>query len=415
MATNLFGDIETTIEKDGSLPEDFLSQNWGAEGITKTPDDETPIKPAPASKEVKPVKKELPKKQEDDEEEKERKKLEEKSKEDAIKGFFGEEDQKTTTSEDDDDESKDDNTTEDDEDGENQFAYLSKQLYKTGIFQPDIDDDGNEIQQVASNPEEFKTLFENQSNIKANQFLDDVLSRFGEDRRKLFEAVFLNGVDPEKYFTVSQSIERLEGISLDEEKNQERVVREFMKRSGFSEDKINERVQRLKDISELKSHSEDYLPLLIQQDRNSQEKLSQDKAKELENEKRRDGFYKQSVQKILLDKLKTKEFDGISLNEKTANATFQWLIDKPYTDSKGKKLSELDVWLLNLDRPENHHLKVKLALLAQNNLDLSKVQQKALTKETGALFQKFASKSVKKSNPKVNSDQGDNSWADVLK
>jgi len=119
------------------------------------------------------------------------------------------------------------------------------------------------------------------------------------------------------------------------------------------------------------------------------------KAAEIEGEKQKDIQYKNSLVKILSEKIQAKEFDGIPVSEQTAQKAFDFLYNKKWQGKDGKKFTDFDKFVLELNKPENHALKIKAGLLFQNNLDLSKVQKKAVSKESSELFSEFATKKTK--------------------
>jgi hypothetical protein len=299
-----------------------------------------------------------------------------------------------------DEESKDEDVDDDPEKkdtvDQNQFEILSNELYKLGIFVPDVDaETGEETLHSAKSGEEFKKLFEYQKQVSMYAAIDAHLSRFGEDRLELFDAIFNKGVDPKEYLPIYNEIQNFEELSLDTESNQEKVVREAYKRNGLSEDKISTRIQRLKDMSELQSEAEDVKTMLIEQDKKSLKDQEDKKAAQLEFEKNKDAQYKTSLVKILNEKVKTKDFDGIPVTEQIAQKTYDFLYNKKWQGGDGKKFTDFDKFILELNKPENHSLKVKVGLLAQNEFDLTKVQKKAISKESSELFKEFAQKKTK--------------------
>lgn len=339
-------------------------------------------------------------------EEKEEKKEEEKklSEREMTKSLFGEEEEDEKDEENENNE-KDKDGEEEEEEGEekrelNQFEALSKELYSLGIFSPDLNDDGEEVEHYADNPENFKRLFEYQKRAGMFAMLENHLSRFGQDRMDLFDAIFNKGVDPKEYLPIYNRIGDFENVSLDTEAAQEMIVREAYKRNGLSEDRIASKIQRLKDISELQSEAEDMKTLIVDQDKKALKKQEEDKKLELENESNRDKEYKASLVKILTEKLKQKEFDGIPISEKNAQKTFDYLYTKKWQSKDGKKLTDFEKFLQDLERPENHSLKVKIGLLALQNFDLSSVQKKAVSKESSELFKSLTTKKVKQTAKK---------------
>lgn len=294
-----------------------------------------------------------------------------------------------------DDENKDEDPKEDEEVDDNQFVTLSKELYKIGVFTPDVDEEGEEILHTAKTPEEFKKLFEYQKEGGMYAMLDAHLSKFGADRLQLFDAIFNKGVDPKEYIPVYNQIANFEALTTDTEANQEKIVREFLKRSGLPEDKIPTRIQRLKDIAELQAEAEEALPIIIAQDKKALKDQEDSKAAANQAKEAKDKQYKSSIAKILTEKIAEKEFDGIPVNQQSAQKAFDFLYNKKWVGKDGEKFTDFDKFILELNNPENHALKVKVGLLAQQNFDLSKVQKKAISKESSELFKEFTTKKTK--------------------
>lgn len=352
--------------------------------------------------EVDPVKKQVPKKEDKKEDKKQqvqkqqvkKEKTDEEEEEeiaDPTEALFGKGEEgdgkEKEEDEEEGEEKEEDKSKEDEEEDLNQFESLSKELYRAGVFVPDIDENGEEIEHVADNPEAFKKLFDYQKRAGMMAMLENHLSRFGQDRLELFEAIFNKGVDPKQYIPVYNNIADFENLSLETEAAQEMVVREAYKRNGLPEDRISSKIQRLKDISELQSEAEDMKTLIVEQDKRNLKKQEDDKQAQLENEKRIDQEYKSSLVKILTEKIKQKDFDGIPVNERTAQKAFEYLYSKKWKSQDGKKLTDFEKLISDLDRPENYNLKVKIGLLALQNFDLSSVQKKAVSKESSELFQ----------------------------
>lgn len=290
------------------------------------------------------------------------------------------------------------NETQEDEKEKNQFEILSESLYKAGVFQPEIDEDGEETIHVAKTPEEFKKLFEVQKEVGMYQMINNYLSRHGQDRQELFDAIFEKGVDPKEYLPIYNSIQTFENLTLESEENQEKVVREFYKRSNIPEDKISKKIQTLKDTAYLQEEAETFHPQIVAQDKAAAKKQEDDKQAATKAEEARDSQYKASIAKILTEKMKAKEFDGIPLTEKRAQQAYDYLYNKKWQSPDGKKYTDFDKFVLELNKPENHALKVKAGLLFLENLDLTKVKNKAVSDETNELFSEFTTKKVKKAN-----------------
>lgn len=299
----------------------------------------------------------------------------------------------------------DDANLEGEEEG-NQFEILSKELYTNGVFT--TEDGENPI--LATTPEEFLQKFNEEKQKGATTWLENFLGRFGEDRRDMFDAVFVNGVDPKQYLSTFNEIENLENLSLTEEANQEKIVRTFYKRSGWTDEKIQNKIDKLKSYAELEDEATTVHPLLIASDKDKLKVLVEEKEQETQRQVSVDQEYKAGLTKFLQEKLKEKSINGFPLTDKEANKTFDYLYTKKWKTPSGELLTDFDKFVLESKKPENISHRTLIALLAQNNFDFSKIEKKAISKESSALFSALAQKTVKKSNKQQPTS---NSWANL--
>jgi hypothetical protein len=140
--------------------------------------------------------------------------------------------------------------------------------------------------------------------------------------------------------------------------------------------------------------------------------LEQEKAAQLQQQYAIKQQYSNNVNAILQDKLKGKEFDGIPLNPKLATELQDFLVQDRYKTPSGEMLTEFDRTILELKRPENHEMKVKVALLLkilEKDPTLSTIQKTAVTKKTNDLFGEV-SRQVKTSTKSSTKSEKPTSW-----
>ena len=111
------------------------------------------------------------------------------------------------------------------------------------------------------------------------------------------------------------------------------------------------------------------------------------------------------INQILQEKLKTKEFDGIPLNPKLANELQDFLLVDKYRTPSGETLTDFDRTILELKKPENHAMKVKVGLLLkiiEKDPTLATIQRTGITKKSNELFGELTKQVEKgKANPKA--------------
>jgi hypothetical protein len=295
-----------------------------------------------------------------------------------------------------------DNEPGNDEADDTTYHTLSKDLLRLGVFTKNSEDETEDTIDVKS-PEDFLKRFSLEKKKGAVDILEGFLSQYGEDRRTLFDAIFVNGVDVQDYLQSFAKQEALGVIDLNIESNQEKIVRSYYKGLKWDDTKIENRVQKLKDYGDLEDEAKSFHEVLLNKERESAQEIERKKINEIKDKQDKDLVTKKSFTRILTEKLKTQELDGIPLNEKEAAATLDYLTEKKYKLANGDLLSEFDKDLLELNRAENSELKLKLALLLRKKLDLGTIKKTAVTKKSDALFTlsaKNAKQSPKKEEPK---------------
>lgn len=279
-----------------------------------------------------------------------------------------------------------------------EFESFSSELYKLGILTPP--ESGDPV--LAKTGEDLRDLLNEEKRNGATAWLEGFLGRFGEDRNELFEAIFVNGVDPREYLPTFNEILNFEGLDLENESNQEKVVRTFYKQSGWTDAKIDAKVEKLKSYADLEEEAKTIHPMLLEQKKVELADKSEAKAEEQKRVVAADAIYKESITKILSDKLKDKNIDGIPLTDKDAKKAFDFLYLKKWKTASGELLTDFDAFILDSKKPENHAIRIKIALLAENKFDLSKIEKKVISKESNEVFSSLVHKKEKKNTPVAN-------------
>lgn len=295
-----------------------------------------------------------------------------------------------------------DNEPGNDEADDPTYHTLSKDLLRLGVFTKNSEDETEDTIDVKT-PEDFLKRFSLEKKKGAVDILEGFLSQYGEDRRTLFDAIFVNGVDVQEYLQSFAKQEALGVIDLNIESNQEKIVRAYYKGLKWDDTKIESRVQKLRDYGDLEDEAKSFHEVLLNKEKETAQEIERKKINEIKEKQDKELATKKSLTRILSEKLKAQELDGIPLNEKEAAATLDYLTEKKYKLANGDLLSEFDKDLLELNRAENSELKLKLALLLRKKLDLGTIKKTAVTKKSDALFTlsaKNAKQSTKKEEPK---------------
>lgn len=384
-----FGIISTSVA-NAQLGEDYL-ENLNL--IDGDPEDVTPIKKKlPQPQQKKPQAKQT---QEEDEDELEIVENPQFS-DDEAEDLFGNIDKKKKKVEPPKQEEEDEEEAkpEEEEPGQieetdgNLIPTFSKELFESGVLTKDEDEEEG-IPDIKT-PEDLFHRFNHEKRKGAVQILENILGNFGEEYREAFNAIYLNGVNPREYFTHLNRIENLATLDLSIVDNQKTVMRHHYKSElGWDDNKIATKLERLENIGELEEEAKDIHQSLVNKEASALETKKESERQRLVQEQQLEQDFQNSVHRILTDKLKSKEFDGIPVDQKLASATAGYLTEKRWQLPSGKKLSDFEKDVLDMDRPENREIKVKYAMLLQvlkTDPTLSRIQKKAVATETNKMF-----------------------------
>jgi len=283
---------------------------------------------------------------------------------------------------------------DDDDAASNQFTALSRDLFKLGVF---TKEDGEEDASVNS-AEEFLERFEVEKKKGAIEVVQNFIGQFGEDYQSAFDAIFVKGVDPKEYFGTYDAIQNFSEMDLSQETNQIAIIKQALADQGFDPEDITTEVERLQNYGDLESVAGKHHKVLIKKEAAKLQKLEQDRTVELQRQAAYKQQYQQNVTTVLQEKLKTKEFDGIPLNPKLAGELQDFLLAEKWKTGSGETLTDFDRTILDLKRPENHEMKVKVALLLkilEKDPTLSTIQKSGISKKSNELFGEVARQASK--------------------
>ena len=322
-----------------------------------------------------------------------------------------------SASEDDEDEEEStvvDETDDEEEDEEpkegTQFSALAGDLLELGVFTKNSEDEEISI----NTPEEFLERFNAEKKKGASELVQNFIGQFGEDYQNAFESIFVKGADPKEYFGAYNQVVAFTEMDLSKENNQKQVMSQALTDQGFEKEDIVKEIERLQNYGDLESVAARHHKVLVKKEAAKLQQLDREASEVQEQKMAIKNQYVQNVQTILTDKLKEKEFDGIPINSNLANELQDFLLVDKWKTPTGENLTDFDRAILDLKRPENHEMKVKLGLLLkvlEKDPTLSTIQRTGITKKSNQLFgqvarqvtkSKAAKSSGKKSKP--------NSW-----
>ena len=281
---------------------------------------------------------------------------------------------------------------EEDDDNESnegtQFTALANDLYKLGVF---TDEDGD--QEPVTTAEDFLERFNAEKKKGAAEIVENFIGQFGEDYQEAFDAIFVKGVNPKDYFGTYNQVVNFAEMDLSDEGNQVRIMKQALANQGFDSEDIETEVERLKNYGDLESVATKHHKVLVKKEAAKLQQMEAKAEQELQQKQAVKNQYINNVQAILQDKVKSKEFDGIPINPKLATELQDFLLVDKWKTPTGETLTDFDRAILDMKRPENHEMKVKVGLLLkmlEKDPTLSTIQRTGVTKKSNQLFGEVA-------------------------
>jgi hypothetical protein len=305
---------------------------------------------------------------------------------------------------------KDDTPTDDADDDTpegTQFTALANDLYKLGVFTSDDDEP-----EAVTTAEEFLEKFNEEKKKGANEIVQNFIGQFGEDYQEAFEAIFVKGVDPKEYFGTYNQIVNFAEMDLSDESNQVKIMKQALTDQGFDLEDVGTEIERLQNYGDLESVATKHHKVLVKKEAAKLQQLEQKSEAELQQKAQIRNKYIENVQIILQEKVKTKDFDGIPINPKLATELQDFLLVDKWKTPTGETLTDFDRAILDMKRPENHAMKVKLGLLMkmlEKDPTLSTIQRTGVTKQSNQLFGEVA-RQVTKAKTAGGSNAKPNQW-----
>ena len=292
------------------------------------------------------------------------------------------------------------------------FEALSNDLFDLGVFNKE-----DEEEVSISTPEEFLARFESEKKKGAQSLVQDFIGQFGEDYQQAFDSIFVKGVNPKEYFGTYNQIVNFSEMDLSKEGNQKSIMQQALADQGFEKEDIGKEIERLQNYGDLESVSTRHHKVLVKKESAKLSKLEKQSQQELQAKSQIKDQYVTNVQTILSDKVKDKEFDGIPINSNLANELQDFLLVDKWKTPTGDTLTDFDRAILDMKRPENHELKVKVGLLLkmlEKDPTLASIQRAGVTKKSNQLFGEVARQVTKSktvaSQQKTTSKKKPNSW-----
>ena len=173
----------------------------------------------------------------------------------------------------------------------------------------------------------------------ANGYVSQLAGRYGEEAQQLFDAVFINGVPVKDYVSKWQESQDFKSMDMQDESNQERVVRAFLEQQGVPDNKITDKIKKLKMSEDLEDEANTYHSALVKKQEDEMKEIEEDSRKRIELKKQADAQYSSGIRTILNEKARLQDFDGIPVNRVSADQAVDMLDTKKWKLPSGELVS----------------------------------------------------------------------------
>jgi hypothetical protein len=140
------------------------------------------------------------------------------------------------------------------------------------------------------------------------------------------------GQDLKSLFQALAQVEQVRALDVDNENDQEQIVRSYLQARGEDEADVEEEISTLKDLNTLEKRAKQYKPKLDQM----QEQIVQQHVAEQEQRKQQQQQAAAAYQQNVFEALRPAEINGLKLDKKTQAQLYTGLVQPQYPSISGK-------------------------------------------------------------------------------
>jgi hypothetical protein len=281
---------------------------------------------------------------------------------------------------------------DEEEDDINYFETFGKGLIKAGMLELE---EGEDAEQLEWTEETFLTKMEQTIEKKAWDTLESIaMETYGEAGVKLVEDLFINKVPVNEYLTMFRNEEIVSNINLEDEGNQERVLRLYLAKTGMEDEEIEDQVAYAKDNDRLSAYAKKYHGKLLERMEMERQSIAQESAARVQAAQQKEQERQQTYASVLEKSIKEGSIEGYPITESSAGELFDFVLSKSVQLPNGQRISEFEYKLATM-RQEDPSKFLAVARLVQNNLDLTPIKKKGVSEETNSIFNELRTKTKK--------------------
>lgn len=306
------------------------------------------------------------------------------------------------TAETEDEEYEEDEESEESEEGdetqeENPFAIFAKGLAEVGRLVLDEDEDPNEINW---DEETFIEKFDETVDNSAWSRLEELATEaMGEEGVRIIEDLFINKVPVHQYLASFQQQQSFENIDLSNERAQEAVVDYYLRSvvGETDEEEIADQINYMKNNDTLEKKAANFQQKLIANESRHREAMA---AEAQARQQQMEAFEQERIQmyaEIAEEAVQNGELNGLPFSDKDYDRVLNAALSKEYVLPTGQKITPFEYKLATL-RKDDPAKYLQIVKLVEDDVDLTPVMNRGVTKKTNEIFKGLQNKTKTPSN-----------------
>lgn len=237
-----------------------------------------------------------------------------------------------------------------------------------------------------------------------DKFWENKVSKYSPQIQAIIEYAEKGGTDVAPLLSAISEIERSGDFDIEKEKDQEDVIKEYLKINGWDDADIKEEIETAKDLGKLKTKAEKFLPKLNQMNEQRiqviMEEQEQSKARAEETRKEYLKNLKVNLDKPKVGEVKLERNDRASLWDALTNIKYTSWNGQP-TNGFFKKLEELQT---AKDGNYEHFLEI-VHLATNREAFIEKIREEIGTKQAAESARKLKIEQTRKATSESSIDE----------
>ena len=266
----------------------------------------------------------------------------------------------------------------DDDDTSTYFKAVAEGLSKLGKFE------GLEIPEKMDQ-DSFLEFYEKFTENKVQSDIEERISdKWGEDGIRMFNDIFVSGVDPREYFAAYQQVLDVSDIDLDDENNQKLVVSRYLEAIGQDDEEILDQIETLEEKGKLAERAEKYKEKLIEDNKREIARMAYEKESQAVEMKKAQSARFSAVKEAVSTALSNREINGIPLSLNDNKELLPFATDLNWKLANGMLITDADKAILEIKKDPVKW--VALCKLLKEDLNVNPIKNKGADEKAKAVF-----------------------------